>query len=164
MYAILTVVLLVQAPPDEKDDPRAKDIVFLREKVIAAEWLRPNAMDSPLRKLQKEQCSEMASSLIKRFERIIDGLSSQVLLYDLVDIMDNYSTLFEYAAKLAEKPEDKVKCYEMRVEKLKEIHQVSNTRVQDGTDPPQREAIAKALLIDAEIELLKLKESLKSGK
>ncbi len=72
-------------------------------------------------------------------------------------------TLAENLAELFDKPADKIKCSEMRVEKLKELEKFIDTRVKTGTEPPQNLNVAKAVRIDAEIDLLKLKETLKVG-
>jgi hypothetical protein len=160
MYAVLTLVLLVQPPPQKKEDPKEHEAA-LRAKVIKEYALEPKATDTPLRKLQKERCIERAFAIALTKEVIAVGNWDPSYLTGYLRL---HTTFGDNLAELAEKPADKVKCYEMRVENLKEVEKFVKTRVQFGTDPPQLEQLAKATRIDAELALLKLKESLKDEK
>ena len=74
-------------------------------------------------------------------------------------------TFWQNLAELMDKPAEKVKCYESRVEAAKEIERFIRIRVEAGNEPPQMLPITKANRIDAEIDLLRLKERLeKAGK
>ena len=67
-------------------------------------------------------------------------------------------TIFaEQLAELMDKPADKIKCYEMRVENLKEFGADHQGPREGGLDRLESLNLAKAARIDAEIELLKLK-------
>jgi hypothetical protein len=72
--------------------------------------------------------------------------------------------LWENLAGLTTRPEEKLKCAEMRLEAAKEFEKFIAARVEVGSDPSQNQDFAKAFRLDAEIDLLKLKEALKDKK
>jgi hypothetical protein len=63
-----------------------------------------------------------------------------------------------------EKPEDKLKCYELRLSFLKMMEQFTVNRVQVGSDPAHNRDIATAARIDAEIDLLRFKDEMAKAK
>ena len=69
----------------------------------------------------------------------------------------------ENLAELKDTPADRVKCYEMRLDAARRLRGSPGSRVEAGNEPPQSLNIAKADRIDAEIELLKLKEQVEKG-
>jgi hypothetical protein len=161
MYAVLALVLLVQQPAQKKENLTYAAAV--REEVIKEYALQPNADDSPLRKLQREHCIDRATA-ISMWRFVIPIMSWFNPLY-FVDYIELHVTLFEDLAELADKPANKVKWYEIRVEKLKEVEKLVKQIYEIGINPPGIDlTLARAARIDAEIELLKLKESLKGGK
>ena len=80
------------------------------------------------------------------------------------DSIKLHTALWENVAEVVDTPADKVKCYEKRLDAAKEFEAFTRVRVAAGNDPPQSLNIAKAARIDAEIDLLKLKDSPKGGK
>ena len=63
-----------------------------------------------------------------------------------------------------QKPADKVKWLQMRVDVLKGQEDIARRRTEAGVENASASLLAKAARIDAEIDLLKLKESLKGDK
>src|SRR5262245_52573764 len=154
MHTILALVLMIAQPaPKQKERPEPKLDPFV------AKAIEPDPKDTPLRKLQKERCRERAVAIghIKGVIEIGNWLPSYY-----TDYIKLQSTLWENLAEAVDTPADKVKCYELRLDAMKEIERFTKVRVEAGNDPPQHLNIAKANRIDAEIELLKLKE--KAGK
>jgi hypothetical protein len=172
MYAVLAVVLLVQPPLQKKEDPDEFFPPALPGEPLIPRWgekkfikqfdLEPNASDTLMRKLQKERCMLLVHALSWQYDVI--PITSAFSPGYFTDYIERHATLFENLAELAEKPADKVKCYEMRVEKLKEIERFVKKYYEYGEVKCHELSMARALVIDAEIELLKLKESLKAGK
>jgi hypothetical protein len=155
MVPVITLVVLT-LPIQHK--LAGTDIDSHRAAAIKEYGLEPNACDTPLRKLQKERCIDRAMALaIMRDSIAIGGWNST----DLNDHIKLHNTLADNLAELSDKPADWVKWYEMRVAKLKEVEKFMQTRSEVGSDAPQLVYIAIAARKDAEIALLKLKESIK---
>jgi hypothetical protein len=119
-----------------------------------ANAMKPDPNDSPLRKLQKERCRERATYLAKINTLMAMGRWNP---QDFLDYLKFSAALSENLLELMEKPYDKLKCLELRVELLKTGERFMETRVQVGSDPSQSLNLAKANRIDAEIDVLKLK-------
>ena len=68
------------------------------------------------------------------------------------------------AADVEPKADAKVKWMELRVEVLKSQEAMARARVEAGAENASATLLAKAARLDAEIDLLKLKESLKADK
>jgi len=128
---------------------------------FVAKAVEPDAKDTPLRKLQKERTRERAVAIALIKKVMETGSWAPAYFSDYIKLQ---VTLAENLAELMDKPEDRVKCYEMRVEALKEAERFTRIRVEAGNEVPQNLNIARAARIDAEIELLKLKEAPKGGK
>jgi hypothetical protein len=158
MYAVLVLVLLVQQPP-KKEEPETE--AALREKVTKQHGLEPNAKDSPQRKLQKERCIAQALALAQYKQGINFGNWTDDYLAAFLDLN---MTFPENLAELTDKPTDKVKCYELRVENFKFVEEFYKFRVEFGTSHSYLEKIVRAACLEADIRLLKLKESLKGEK
>jgi hypothetical protein len=122
---------------------------------LALKPLPADPADGTLRKLQKERFNtrlEVLRSLAKSVEA---GALKPEELTDLV------SQLTANGVDLEDKPEGKVKWAEMRLEFLRGLEHLAERRAGDA---PVEYYLAKAARIDAEIEVLKLKEALKPGK
>jgi hypothetical protein len=150
MAAMLALALLIAQPALKETDP------------FIANAIKPDAADSPLRKLQKERCRERAIALAT-IKRVIEaGNYSPSYYHDYAALQ---MTFWQNLAELMDKPADRVKCYELRVDAAKELERFTSVRVEAGNDPPQALPIARANRLDAEIDLIKLKERLeKAGK
>jgi hypothetical protein len=160
MYAALTLTLLIAQPaPKEKEAPKEREVKL---DPFIAKAVEADPKDAPIRKLQKERCYQRAVAVAYVKECIAFGQWTPSYFQDYIKLQ---VTLAENLAELMDKPADKVKCYEMRVDATKEFEKFINTRVTTGNDPPQNLNLAKAARIDAEIELLKLKAEIeKAGK
>ena len=128
--------------------------------IISALKLRPN--DSPLRKLQRERCRSRAVFMATIKNRIEGG--NKWNPQDFSETLKAPDLLASNLLELMEKPEDKLKCYELRLSFLKMMEQFTLTRVQAGSDPSQNRDIATAARIDAEIDLLRFKEEMAKAK
>ena len=145
MFTILVLVLAAQ--PVEagiKLDP-------LMEKLVA-----PNPKDSELLKIQKERALERAI-YFEKSKMVIDAGRWNANFFG--DYIKEVRLLWENLAELTTRPEDKVKCYEMRLEAAKEFEKFIRSRVEVGSDPSQYLNVAKAARLDAEVDLIKLKEA-----
>lgn len=153
MYALAVAVMIAQpAPkvPEFKLDP------------VTAEAIKPDPKDPPLRKLQKERCRERADALDRITEIVTLGNWSPSFYRDYVKLQ---ITFWENLAELEEKPADRVKYFERRVDAAKEIERFLSVLVNAGNEPPHSHTLAKATRIDTEIDLLKLKDQMeKAGK
>jgi hypothetical protein len=148
-----------QAAPEKQStdvDPIGKLDAF----VAAA--IKPDAKDSPLRKLQKELCSEQATALGKMKVAIAIGK---------IDAPGDFNKLCKLSASLTknlmelmDKPEDKLKCLELRLDAFKQLEKIMESRIAVGADVSQNLNLAKADRIKAEIKLLKFKTELEKGK
>lgn len=154
MSAVLSLALLMAQPALKAMDRAAQLDPFI------ARVVKPDPKDSPLRKLQKERCRERATAVARIKEIIEIGNYSP-------DFYSNYGklqmTLWENLAEVMDQPADRVKCYELRLDVLKEIERLTAIRVMAGNDPPQMLPIARANRIDAEIDLLKVKAEVEKG-
>src|SRR6476619_369643 len=126
MQAIIVVALLAQ-PAEE--GPRKPDL-----DPFIAKAIEPAAGDSELRKLQKERVRERAEYL-DRTRAIIEIGRWDASYFQ--ETMKTQVVLAENLAELMDKPADKLKCYEMRVDILKKFEQFIDASVRTDNDPPQ---------------------------
>jgi hypothetical protein len=150
VYATLVLAAALAAQPDPKAKPDAAPAL----PAFAADAMKPDDKDSPLRKLQKERARERADYLAKTAEVIRVG-NWDTNYYQ--QFLNTQAAFAENLAELMDKPADKVRCYEMRVEALKESEKFIAGLVNNGKSRPQELNLAKAARIDAEIDLLKLR-------
>jgi hypothetical protein len=156
MVAELLLVLALQA------DPTLAEYVFIaRHNEFIAKLINPDSKDTPLVKLQKARARSRALFVCKVEELMLN--SSWPVLH-IKECAAEHLVLWENLEELAQTPADKLKCAEMRIEAAKEYEKFIATRVEVGSDPSMNSNFATAARIDAEINLLKLKESLKDKK
>jgi hypothetical protein len=156
MLTAVTLALLIAQPAPKEKGREAELDPFI------AKAIEPDAKDTPLRKLQKERCRERAGAVALIKEILALGKHDPSFYADSIKLQ---VTLWENVAEVVATPADKVKCYEKRLDAAKEIERFVGVRVASGNDPPQSLNIAKANRIDAEIDLLRLKEQVeKAGK
>jgi hypothetical protein len=153
MYAVLALVLLAQP---QKEQPQ----IETKLDPLIANATKPDDKDTPLKKLQKERVRERAIALERLNECIQVGKWNSNYFLEQTKLQ---IALAENLAELLDKPADKVKCYEMRLASAKEFEKFIAKRVELGSDPAQNLNIASAARADAEIELMKLKATLKIG-
>jgi hypothetical protein len=165
MLAVVLLALVASPCPAQRDsdpkDPKAKEGETIKLDPFIAKLVEPDAKDSAVVKLQKERTRERAIYVAKTQEVIKIGNWNAAHFGEYVK---EQLTFWENLAGLASKPEDKLKCAEMRVEGAKEFEKFITARVKGGLDPSQNQDFAKAARIDAELDLLKLKEALKDKK
>lgn len=114
-----------------------------------------------LQKVQREQ-ARAAQQYIQQMKVLIE--TGRWSSSDLQQFTAFAAEAFRVAAELVPTPAGRVRYYESRVILLKEIEQFTELRVTTGSDPPQNLSSARFTRLQAEVELLKLKESLKGGK
>lgn len=147
-------------------EPPAKKAVsdkdyLLKQDPFIVKAIRSNSADTPLKKLQKERCSEALIALAKHQEKIKNGgwdSSSFTLFQELAE------SLSSNLQEAMDNEEDRIKGYEFVAKALKEFEEFTAERVRNGTETTQRFHIAKAARLDIEIELLKLKAQVEKPK
>lgn len=149
-----TLVLLALAAQPKKDEAPKLD-------PFVAKAIEPAAADGPLRKLQKERVRERALAIAETLQLADVGRTDGNTPGELTRLR---VTLAQNLAELMDKPADRVKCYEMRVDALKEYEKLTKSRVEAGAVPSRFLRLATADRLDAEIDLLKFKEAQKDGK
>ncbi|HSQ58427.1 MAG TPA: hypothetical protein VLM40_22085 [Gemmata sp.] len=147
---MLTTLLLLAAGSAQPAEPKSDLPAF------AAEAVKPGDKDSPVRKLQKERARERAAALARMRLVLANGMAPDNLLDEYVKAG---ATLAANLVELVEKPEDKAKCFEMRVDGLKEVEKRLDAMVKVGQEREYRLNLARAARLDAEIDLLKCRES-----
>jgi hypothetical protein len=152
------VVLALLFTPMAWQEPKGE---FKVDEFIA-NAVKPDPKDTPLRKLQKERCIARAAAVDKMKEIMDVGTFGPEFYRDYIKLR---ITLGENLGELADKPADKVKCYELRLDAAREFEVYIFKRIGAGNEPIGSLNIAKASRIDAEIDLLKLKAEIeKAGK
>jgi hypothetical protein len=162
----VTLLLVFAAPYDTlphfsapKDStPKACVIVQV---AFLAKLMEHDAKDSDVLKLQKERARDRVRAMAKIHEAINSGDWNAA---DLGLYVKEQRLLWENLSGLATRPVDKLKCAEMRLEAVKEFEKFITARVEVGSDPSQNQDFVKAARLDAEIDLLKLKDALKAKK
>ena len=144
MFTALVLAATLAAQPAE---PKSAIPAF------AADAVKPDPADTPLRKLQKDRARERAAAADRLQAVIAVGRWEATTLDDYVKVR---LALAENLAELLDKAEDRVKCYEMRVEALREMEKVVASLVENGREAPQKLNLARAARMDAEIDLLRL--------
>ena len=152
---VVAAVFVLQPAPANQPPPVERPLKDLLPKSVldAAE---PAATDTPLRKLQKERVRDRMKAFDLNRELLNFGQYDipfyEKCVSELVKLSDNL-------AELVEKPEDKIACYEMQVEAMRSLESFAANRVKSGRSRPQELLQARAARIDAEIELMKVKEA-----
>jgi RNA polymerase sigma factor (sigma-70 family) len=117
--------------------------------------------DSILRELQKERCSARASA-VERYEQLLSIGKWNPQEFPLY--IQEINALAANLLDVANTPEEKLKCYELRFNLLMVYAQNIDTRVEVGSDPVQNRGIVNGAWIDAEIDLLKFKTQMQKAK
>jgi len=156
--AVVAGLLAPAAPglaqqPAPKSDP-ASDLT----KLLAIKPFEVGDSDAPLLKLQKERFNARLEAARLQVQAVRVGALNTQQLSELLAV------LASNAVDVEQKPADKVKWMEMRVGLLKGQEEMARRRVEAGAENASASLLAKAARIDAEIDLLKLKESLKGDK
>jgi hypothetical protein len=114
--------------------------------------------DAPLLKLQKERFNARLEAARLQLQAVRAGALNTQQFNDLLTM------LATNAVEVERKPEDKVRWLQMRVDVLKSQEAIARKRTEAGVENASATLLAKAARIDAEIDLLKLKESMKGDK
>jgi predicted urease superfamily metal-dependent hydrolase len=136
-------------------------IEILKLDPVLAGALKPNSKDSQLHKLQKEVCFALGVYLAKIQTLLEMGKWNPQEFAETIRVSVSFS---KNLLELMEKPEDKLKCYELEVRLLESIYKFTDTRVIVGTDPSQNRDFARAAWLEAEVKLLKLKLEIEKGR
>jgi hypothetical protein len=150
--ALLVVIALIapQQPADNTPPELAKLLEMKPFPVVDS--------DGALLKLQKERFNARLEAARLQARALRAGALNSEQFNELLAV------LASNAVDVAEKPDEKVKWMEMRVEVLKSQEAIAQKRAEAGAENASASLLAKAARIDAEIDLLKLKHSLKDAK
>ena len=154
-YAPLALVLATAPALSAADKPDTRPVL---DRVADLKPAAEDKNDSPIRKLQKERYNARLSAAQVQVQAVQAGSGSQHDLGALIVL------LAADAAALETKPADRVKWYQLRVDRLREEEQMARERSKAGAASPTAANLATAARADAEIELLQFKDSLKGGK
>jgi hypothetical protein len=155
--AALVLAVITVPAPSAAADGRVETRPVL-DRVAGMKPVPTNSSDSQLRKLEKERFNARLAAAQVQVQAVQAGTGS---IHDLSPLI---LRLAENGADLEEKPADRVKWFQMRVDILREQEQIALERFKAGASPVTSVHLATAARADAEIDLLKLKESLKGGK
>jgi hypothetical protein len=124
--------------------------------------IKPQTNDSPLRKLQREMCEARAKCLARLLGSIYPGKMWNP--QENAMVIKTPDDLTKNLLEVVEKTEDKLKCYEFNARCLQIIYKFMDKRVEIGSEPSNSGDYAKAAWLDAEIDLLRFKESIAKEK
>jgi hypothetical protein len=158
MFALVFLAVATQINVNVSNPPAYE----IKLDPFVVKLIKPDANDTALLKLQKARPHARALYMAKWKEVIDIGASSVAYFYD--EVIREQRELWNNLAELATTPEDKIKCAEMHVADMKWIEKVITKNVEVGAFYSHYGNFAKAARLDAEIDLLKLKEALKAGK
>jgi hypothetical protein len=154
--------LKLPKPPDgaKKDDVRryGEELSALLLKEVLPD-LPKNA--TLLQKVQYEQVREGIAYLRTQKDKFAFNLVDASKLQELLTVA---SGTYQTASELQPTSAGRVRCYEQRVLLLKECERFTKARVGGVGEPPQTLNLVRYQRLQAEADLLKLKESLKGGK
>lgn len=144
-----------QDPPGWNDAPATEKLLadFILDPVLM-DAMKPHAKDSLLRRLQRERCYARAVYLAKISKLIEIGKWNPL---DFDQVIPVPELLARDLLELLPKPEDKLKCYQFRVQFSKLMEYFTAVRIMIGSDPERNYYITKAARVDAEIDLLRYK-------
>ena len=154
--------LKLPKPPDgtKKDDVRryAEELAALLLKDILPELPK----DAPLlQKVQYELVREGIAYIQKEKDKFVFSAVDSTKLQDLLTVG---SGVYQTASELQPTSAGRVRCYEQRILLLKECERFTKARVDSAGDPSQNLNLVRLQRLQAEADLLRLKESLKGGK
>jgi hypothetical protein len=151
----------VRADQPEPGPEELEAIQTLKLDPVIGRSLKSNDADSPLRKLQKEVSQELGIYM-GRMNQLMDiGKWNPQEFSEMIRV----GTAFPKSLlELMEKPEDKMKCYELEVRLLEKFYKFTDARVTVGSDPSQNRNVAKAAWLEAKVKLLKLKMEMEKSK
>ncbi len=110
-----------------------------------------------------------------QYEQLREGLAYLQTIKEIIDLgrwdsatfkdyLSALSDVYLLAAQLQSTTADRVRCYETRILSLKDAEQFIKNRVDAGNQPPQDLSLIRFHRLQAEADLLKLKDSLKDKK
>jgi hypothetical protein len=120
------------------------------------------ASDSPARKLLKERFN-LRLSVLQDAYAVCNTLCCD-RQGEIEKFLTHIPLFIEAGAALAQTDADRLWWYELYLKAMRDVERYVSVRVEVGAEPSQLLNISRAARIDAEIELLKLKESLKAKK
>lgn len=192
MYTMLLLIVLAQPPKVDPTKPPRVEPSKLGDGNTAFPKLKPPEHQFNAGKFNAELYEKEFSGLILnnilpelpkdatllqqvQYEQVREGLAylRQVKDYVILDRWDvaNYAEymaiatkIHGVAAELHTTPTGQIRCYEARIILLKDIERSVQIRVDLGNQAPQDRNSSRFYRLQAEADLLKLKESLKDKK
>lgn len=155
LLGAILAALLAPAPtqqPTPKTDP-PPDL----SKLLDVKPFPVHDSDSPLLKLQKERFNARLEAVRLQKQAVRAGAMNTQQLAELLAV------LASNAVDVEPKADGKVKWMELRVEVLRSQETIARKRAEAGAENAAASLLATAARIDAEIDLLKLKESMKGA-
>jgi hypothetical protein len=165
MFLPLMAIVLVngsiqaQQPAQKKSTSDEESLQKLDPFIVKAVKINPN--DTPLRKLQKERCSEALIALVKHQDRLKNRGWKTSYFTPFLDLVESLSNDLQ---EVTDAPEDKIKCYEFAIAALKGFEEHMETLAKRERELNKHYNLAKAARIDAEIELVKFKAEMEKPK
>ena len=153
---MFTIVLLTLSPQIDLMASKPPVLIIQLDPFISM-LIRPHPKDPQVVKLKKER----AGARSMYFART-DAMNRTRGCWqaDVYEYVEEQRALWANLAELAVLREEKLQCAEMRVAAAKQFEIFIILRVVVGSEPPRNINVVKAARIDAEIDLLKLKEGL----
>ena len=158
-HTLLLTLAVLFASPGAGQQPAARgDTSQEISKLLDMKPFPVGDSDAPLLKLQKERFNARLEAARLYAQAVQAGAMNTQQFYELLAV------LASNAVDVEPKPEQKVKWMELRVDVLRSQEAMARKRAEVGAENASASLLAKAARIDAEIDLLRLKESLKGDK
>jgi hypothetical protein len=146
-------------PPRGRDGRPVKDplrsSIFFRLQPVLTRPVPPDA--PPLTKVRLAQLYEGTEYLLRFQEKLWHG---SFRTGEYASYLNMVADVFRLAAELDGTPAGRVALYEDRVRVMKEVERYTGDRVNAGTDPPHALAETRFHRLQAEADLLRLKDEL----
>lgn len=158
-FPLWWVAALLYVPaPVLSQPPAARDARPVVARLLELKPVPAAPTDPPIRKLQKERFNARLTAARIQLRAVESGTTS---LHDTVPLLVQLAL---DRADLEERPENLEPWFQLRVDILKEQERLAQTQATSGAMLMADANLATAARADAEIELLRLKESLKKDK
>ncbi|MDB5313518.1 MAG: hypothetical protein JWO38_7720 [Gemmataceae bacterium] len=154
-----SMVLTFSPAPVNAEPPAAPaDTRSVTDRIGELKPVPADPADGPVRKLQKESFNARLGAAKIQLAAVRAGAAARLDLTGLVD------RLAVNGADLEDKPADRVKWFQLRVDALREQERMAKSRADVGGILQMDALLITAARADAEVDLLRLRDSLKEKK